>query len=78
MEKTKKNSQGIAIACLLCNVLVIPGLGSIIAKRKEGVTQLIVFIIAIPLMFILIGFPLAFAMWVWGLVSGVNELNECE
>ena len=79
VEKKKKPSQGIAIAALLLNILVLPGLGSLIGGRTtEGIIQLVLFIIAIPLSFILIGIPLLIAMWIWALVTGIQIIKEAE
>ncbi|MBD3209491.1 hypothetical protein GF367_03660 [Candidatus Woesearchaeota archaeon] len=78
-KKDEKISQGLAIAALLLNVLVLPGLGSIIGgKMKEGIIQLVLTVVSIPLMFILIGFPLALGMWIWALVTGIQILKEAE
>lgn len=72
-------SQGLAIVALLLNILVLPGLGSIIGGRtKEGVIQLVLFIVGIPLSFILIGLPLMFGMWIWAIVTGVQIVKEAK
>lgn len=77
--KPKKVSQGLAIAALILNILVIPGLGTIIGGRtKTGVIQLVVTLVSIPLMFILIGFPIAIAMWMWAIVTGVQLIKESQ
>lgn len=79
MVKKSKPSQGIAIAGLLVNVLVIPGLGSIIGGRtNEGIIQLILFLVGIPLSFVLIGIPIVFASWVWALVTGIQLVKDAE
>lgn len=79
VDKKKKPSQGIAIAALLLNILVLPGLGSLIGGRTTaGVLQLVLFIIGIPLSFILVGIPLVIAMWIWGLVTGIQIIKEAE
>jgi TM2 domain-containing membrane protein YozV len=73
----KKPTQGIAIAALLLNILVLPGLGTIIGGRtKHGVIQLVLFIIGIPLAFVIVGIPLMIAMWIWALVSAIQILKE--
>ena len=78
-EEKKKPSQGIAIAALLLNILVLPGLGSLIGGRTtEGVLQLVLFIIGIPLCLVLIGIPLVIAMWIWALVTGIQIIKEAE
>jgi len=64
-----------ALAGLLLN-LVIPGVGSIVAGRTvEGILQLILLMIALPLCFVLIGFPLLIATWAWALATGIRGLN---
>ena len=78
-RKKKKPSQGIAIAALLLNILILPGLGSLIGGRTtEGVIQLVLFIVGIPLSFVLIGIPLVIAMWIWALVTSVQIIKEAE
>jgi TM2 domain-containing membrane protein YozV len=75
--KTKKPSQGIAIAALLLNILIIPGLGTLIAGRtKTGIWQIVLAIISIPLIFVFIGIPLLIAVWIWGLVTGIQLIKE--
>lgn len=75
----KKPTQGIALAALLLNILVLPGLGTIIGGRTtQGVWQLVLFIVSIPLIFILIGIPLAIGVWIWALVSGIQLVQEAD
>jgi len=75
----KKTSQGIAIAALLLNILILPGLGSIVGGRKKtGIIQLVLTIVAIPLCLILIGIPLLIAMWIWALVTGIDIIKEAD
>ena len=75
----KKNSEGLAIAALLINILILPGLGSIIGKRtKEGVYQLVIFAIGVVLTFILIGIPLVIGAWIWALVTGIQMVKEAQ
>jgi TM2 domain-containing membrane protein YozV len=65
-----------AVAALVLNV-VIPGTGSLIAGRAAvGVTQLMLWVIGVPLSFVLIGIPLAMAAWIWSLVTGIHILEE--
>ncbi len=76
-KKSKKPTEALAIAALLLNVLVLPGLGSIIGGRKDtGIIQIVLTIIAIPLCFILIGIPLLIGVWIWGLVTGIQMVQE--
>lgn len=79
IEAEKKPTQGIAIASLILNVLVLPGLGTIIAGRTNiGVWQLVLAIISIPLIFILIGIPILIAVWIWGLVTSIKLIQQSE
>jgi len=62
--------------------LIFPGLGTVIAatKRKEymtqGIIQLVLEIIAIPLMFLIIGFLIAPAVWIWALITSIMMLTK--
>lgn len=68
--------EGTAVAAMVLNV-VIPGTGSLIAGRVSvGVVQLILWIIGVPLSFVLIGIPMAMAAWIWSLVTGIQILEE--
>lgn len=73
----KKPSMGLAIAGLIINVIILPGLGSLIGGRKrDGVIQLVLYIVGIPLMFFfLLGLPLMIAMWIWALVTGIQMIR---
>jgi TM2 domain-containing membrane protein YozV len=65
-----------AMAGLLLN-LVVPGVGSIVAgKTVEGIIQLVLLVIGLPLCFVLIGIPLCIAVWGWALATGLRALNE--
>ncbi len=65
-----------AMVGLLLN-LVMPGVGSIVAgKTLEGVLQLVLIVIGLPLCFLLIGVPLCIAVWGWALATSLRVLNE--
>ena len=69
-------SDGTAITALVMNI-IIPGAGSLIAGRtSQGVVQLVLWVVSFPLMFVLIGFPMLLAVWIWSLVSGIQILEE--
>ncbi|MBI4159483.1 hypothetical protein HY500_04490 [Candidatus Woesearchaeota archaeon] len=69
-------TQHIAIAALLLNIF-LPGFGSLIAGRtKEGVAQVILVAVSIPLLFLIIGIPLLIGTWIWGLVTGIQIVKE--
>lgn len=74
-----KTSKGLAVAALLLNVLLLPGLGTIIGGRTtEGIIQLVLTLVGIPLSIFLVGIPLIIVAWVWALVSGIQILQESE
>lgn len=76
-KKRKKISEARAILCLILNIILLPGLGSLIGKRKkEGTWQLVIFLLGIPLILILIGIPMIIGAWIWGIVTGVDLLEE--
>jgi len=85
----KKPEQGLAIAALLLNVLILPGLGSLIAgKTKEGIWQIALVIggfivglvLTITVIGAILGIPILFgaplAGWIWGLITGINLIKE--
>lgn len=78
-KDNEKPSQGLAIAALLLNILVLPGLGTIIGgDTNNGVIQLVLFVVGIPLAFVIVGIPLMIAMWIWALVSGIQMVKEAD
>jgi TM2 domain-containing membrane protein YozV len=69
-------ADGTAVAAMVLNVF-IPGSGSLVAGRVGiGVTQLVLWIIGIPLSFVLIGLPMVLTAWIWSLVTGIQILEE--
>jgi TM2 domain-containing membrane protein YozV len=69
-------SEGTAVTALVLNI-VIPGAGSLVAGRtSQGVLQLVLWVVSFPLMFVLIGFPMLLAVWIWSLVTGIQILEE--
>ncbi len=87
-----KVSQTRAIVALILNILVLPGLGSLIGGRTgAGIWQLVlstlpwivVLILAFTnpllMMFSLsLAIPLSIAAWIWGLVTGIRLIKEAE
>jgi hypothetical protein len=68
--------ESTAVAAMVLNV-IIPGSGSLVAGRVSiGIVQLMLWIIGVPLSFILVGVPMALAAWVWSLVTGIQILEE--
>lgn len=77
----KKPDKTMAIVGLILNIIILPGLGTIIAGRtKTGVIQLVLYIVAILLdltiIGLIIGIPLGIAMWIWALVTGIQILQQ--
>jgi TM2 domain-containing membrane protein YozV len=69
-------AEGTAVAAMVLNVF-IPGAGSLVAGRTSvGMTQLLLWVIGFPLCFVLLGFPILMAAWVWSLVTGIQILEE--
>ena len=65
-----------AVTAMVLNV-ILPGLGSLIVGRTAvGVGQLLLWLIAFPLCFLVIGFPMLIGAWVWSVVTGVRILEE--
>ena len=78
-KKSKKISPSIAILALLLNILLIPGVGSLVGGRTTaGVWQLILFLVGIPLSFVIVGIPMIGIAWIWGLVTGIQIVKEAE
>jgi hypothetical protein len=69
-------SQGLAVAALILNILIWPGLGSLIAGEQVGWAQGFLFLLGVILAFVLIGIPIMIAVWVWGIVTGVQLVQR--
>ena len=66
-------TEGQAIAALLLNTMLLPGLGSLVAgQTSAGIGQLMLCLIGLPLCFVAVGFPILFASWIWGLSTGIQ------
>ncbi len=76
-KKRKRVSQNIAIAGLLLNVLLMPGLGTLIAGRtSEGLMQISLLVIGLALSIFFIGIPIVILVWIWGLITGIQLIKE--
>lgn len=77
---SEKNISAIrAIVGLIFNVLIWPGLGTIVGgETGTGIIQMIAAIISIPLIFILIGIPLLIGVWIWALISSIRQIKKAE
>ncbi len=89
----KKNSQALAIVALILNVIILPGLGSLIGGRVlAGILQMVFSLLGLGLVvggaifsifligipFLIAGLVLMFSMWVWSIVTGVRLIQESE
>jgi len=78
VKNTSKVGVGIALAAFILN-LMLPGLGSLIAKRtKEGTWQIVLFVIGVILTLILVGFLISLVVWIWALVTSIQILKEAD
>jgi hypothetical protein len=72
-------TQGMAIAALLLNILIWPGLGSLIAGVQKGWAQGFLclggIILTITILGAIIGIPMIIGAWIWGIVTGVSLLQ---
>lgn len=76
--RKKQISNKTATLAIIFN-LIFPGLGSLIAgKYKIGIEQMTLIAVSFILMFMgfgLIGIPLFFGTWIWGIVSSVKIMR---
>jgi len=78
-ELTHNNPKTLAVIYLLLNVLILPGLGTILSKRTtEGIWQLILVFLAIVVSYIYInlGLIILAIAWVWALISSISILKN--
>lgn len=90
-KRDSSTNQVLAIVGLLLNLLILPGLGSIIGgKIKEGISQIVILfgslILGIGLIIvqttpaIIIGVLVivigALVAWIWGIVTGVRMIQS--
>ncbi len=65
-----------AVVALILNIF-FPGVGTLVlGQTTPGIIQLVLWIVSIPLMFILIGFPLYLAVWIWALVLSIQSFSN--
>jgi TM2 domain-containing membrane protein YozV len=69
-------AEGTAVTAMVLNVL-LPGVGSLVAGRVGiGIGQLVLWIVGLPLCFVLIGLPMVLGAWIWSLLTGIQILEE--
>jgi hypothetical protein len=70
-------TRGQAVAAMMLNAMVCPGVGSIVGGRvRTGLSQLSLFLLGLPLIVVAIGLPMIVAAWIWGLTTGAQLLTE--
>ena len=75
-QETQRQAHPMAVPGLILNIF-FPGVGTlVIGQMTAGIIQLVLLVISIPLMFILIGFPIGFAAWVWALVVSIQSFSD--
>lgn len=79
-NRPASNNQALAIVALILNILVIPGLGTLIGGRtNEGLAQLGLMLVGFVLIFTILLIPVSvvcfIAAWIWGIVSGVQLIT---
>lgn len=68
-----------AIVGLVLNILVLPGVGTIVGgETRKGVLQLVLFLVSLPLLLLLVGFPLLIGVWIWALISSIQQINRAD
>jgi TM2 domain-containing membrane protein YozV len=83
MRRRRSTSVGLAIAALLLNILVLPGLGSLIGGRiRSGIIQVFLavlgFLLSITLIGAIIGVPMMIIAWIWALITGINIVKDSD
>jgi TM2 domain-containing membrane protein YozV len=70
LQQVQPHSTGLAVVASL----FVPGLGSMINdKVGKGIGILAAYIAAVALVFVVIGFVAAPAVWIWGMVAASND-----
>lgn len=72
-------SEGMGIAALLLNLLIWPGLGTIVAGQRIGWAQGFLVlggvILTITIIGMVVGIPMIVGGWIWALVSGIRLIQ---
>jgi TM2 domain-containing membrane protein YozV len=76
-QNEKTVNRLVAIAGLLLNFFVIPGLGTMVGGDVDkGLAQAVLFLISIPLCWVLIGVPIMIFAWLWALFSSIEQIRR--
>ena len=76
--KRSRKTMGLAIIALIINIFLFPGLGTLISgkKIKSGIWQIAIAIVGALLWGMFIGYPIFAVAWIWGIVSGIQLIQE--
>ncbi|MDI3474232.1 MAG: hypothetical protein PWQ28_92 [Candidatus Woesearchaeota archaeon] len=82
MASTKKVKGTVALASLILN-MAIPGIGSLVAEKKnEGTWQLILLIIgalvSLTVAGAVIGIPLVIIAWIWSVLTAIKLVKQAD
>ena len=77
-HKKKKSNKGLAILYLLLNIIVLPGLGTLISKKfNVGIMQIILSLVGLALMYVMPAAALIVLIaWIWALISSIKIIIE--
>lgn len=77
-KNKKKLTKGLAIVALLLNIIIWPGLGTLIARKfSKGVMQMILAFIGFALSYVMNAALLIVVIaWIWALISGIKIIVE--
>ncbi len=71
-------TSGLAIGALILN-LVLPGVGSLVVGgeyKQTGIYQLVLYVVGLVLSIWVVGIFIAFAAWVWALITSIDILKK--
>jgi TM2 domain-containing membrane protein YozV len=72
-HQVQPHSAGLAVVASF----FIPGLGSMLNEKvSKGVWILVGYVVSVALCFLLIGFVLAPAVWIYGMVAANNDAHQ--
>ncbi len=72
-------NKTLAIVGLVLNIFIWPGLGTIVGGEVgKGMIQMILFLIGVPLIFVIIGIPMVILIWIWAIASSLNQIKRAE
>jgi len=82
-QRRGKISLVFAVIALLLNILIVPGIGSVIAGRiRSGIIQILLAVIGfflwLTVMGNIAGIFMLIVAWVWALITGINIVKDSD